>query len=92
MWRGMGVTMNVVSPGAIEIEKNAARYADAAFREAVVAKIPAGRPGLPEDVAGAVLFLCSDAASYITGADIPVDGGWTIGDPPGVSSGGGRCR
>ena len=83
----MGVTMNVVSPGAIQIEKNAARYADASFREAVVAKIsrPAGLAS--RDVAGAVLFLCSDAASYITGADIPVDGGWTIGDPPGVLPG-----
>ena len=83
----MGVTMNVVSPGAIEIEKNAARYADTSFRDAVVAKIPAGRPGLAEDVAGAVLFLCSGAAAYITGADIPVDGGWTIGDVPGVLPG-----
>lgn len=81
---GAGVTMNIVSPGAIEIEKNAARYADPAFRRAVVARIPAGRPGLPEDVAGAVLFLCSDAASYVTGADIPVNGGWTIGDAPGA--------
>jgi NAD(P)-dependent dehydrogenase (short-subunit alcohol dehydrogenase family) len=84
---GFGVTMNIVSPGAIEIERNAARYADPQFRKAVVAKIPAGRPGLPEDVAAAVLFLCSGAASYITGADIPVDGGWTIGDPPGVLPG-----
>ena len=80
---GAGVTMNIVSPGAIEIETNAARYADPAFRRAVVARIPAGRPGLPEDVAGAVLFLCSNAASYVTGADIPVNGGWTIGDAPG---------
>jgi NAD(P)-dependent dehydrogenase (short-subunit alcohol dehydrogenase family) len=84
---GSGVTMNIVSPGAIEIERNAARYADPQFRKAVVAKIPAGRPGLPDDVAGAVLFLCSGAASYITGADIPVDGGWTIGDPPGALPG-----
>jgi len=82
-----GVTMNVVSPGAIEVEKNAARYADPDFRRAVVAKIPAGRQGTPQDVAGAVRFLCSDAASYITGADLPVDGGWTIGDAPGTLPG-----
>lgn len=80
---GRGVTMNVVSPGAIETERTAARYADPAFRRAVVAKIPAGRPGRPEDCVAPVLMLCSDAGGYITGADIPVDGGWTIGDAPG---------
>lgn len=84
---GSGVTMNVVSPGAIEIEKNAARYADPAFRKAVVAKIPVGRQGSPADIAGPVAFLCSDAAAYITGVDIPVDGGWTIGDAPGTLPG-----
>jgi NAD(P)-dependent dehydrogenase (short-subunit alcohol dehydrogenase family) len=82
-----GVTMNVVSPGAIETEATAARYADASFRKAVAAKIPAGRPGQPDDLVGAFVFLCSDAARYITGADIPVDGGWTIGDAPGVLPG-----
>jgi NAD(P)-dependent dehydrogenase (short-subunit alcohol dehydrogenase family) len=82
-----GVTMNVVSPGAIEVEKNAARYADPVFRQAVVAKIPAGRQGQPQDVAAAVLFLCSNEAAYITGADLPVDGGWSIGDPPGMLPG-----
>jgi NAD(P)-dependent dehydrogenase (short-subunit alcohol dehydrogenase family) len=82
-----GVTMNVVSPGAIEIEKNAERYAEPAFRRAVVAKIPVGRPGRPDDLAGAVLFLCSDAASYVTGINLPVDGGWTIGDAPGALPG-----
>jgi NAD(P)-dependent dehydrogenase (short-subunit alcohol dehydrogenase family) len=82
-----GVTMNVVSPGAIEIEKNAERYAEPAFRRAVVAKIPVGRPGRPEDLVGAVLFLCSDAAAYVTGVNIPVDGGWTIGDAPGALPG-----
>lgn len=82
-----GITMNVVSPGAIEVEKNAARYADPAFRQAVVAKIPAGRQGQPGDVAAAVLFLCSNEAAYITGADLPVDGGWSIGDPPGMLPG-----
>lgn len=79
-----GVTMNVVSPGAIEIEANAVRYEDPAFRRAVVAKIPVGRQGRPEDLVGAFVFLCSDAAGYITGANIPVDGGWSIGDAPGA--------
>ncbi|PAQ02687.1 SDR family oxidoreductase [Mesorhizobium mediterraneum] len=82
-----GVTMNVVSPGAIETEAMAERYRDAAFRKAVAAKIPAGRHGQADDLVGAFVFLCSDAARYITGADIPVDGGWTIGDAPGVSPG-----
>lgn len=84
---GSGVTMNVVSPGAIETEATASRYADAAFRRAVVAKIPVGRQGQPDDLVGAFVFLCSDAASYITGANIPVDGGWTIGDAPGALPG-----
>ena len=82
-----GVTMNVVSPGAIETARTAERYADPEFRKAVTAKIPAGRPGGPEDVVGPVLFLCSDAAAYVTGANIPVDGGWTIGDAPGALPG-----
>jgi len=78
-----GVTMNVMSPGAIETERTAARYADPSFRRAVVAKIPAGRPGRPEDCVGPAVFLCSNEAAYLTGIDVPVDGGWTIGDPPG---------
>lgn len=82
-----GVTMNVVSPGAIETARTAARYADPQFRAAVSAKIPAARPGLPQDIVGPVLMLCSDAGAYVTGADIPVDGGWTIGDAPGALPG-----
>lgn len=77
-----GVTMNVVSPGAIEIEANAHRYAEPQFRDAVSAKIPAGRPGKPADLVGTYVFLCSEAAAYVTGADIPVNGGWSIGDAP----------
>lgn len=79
---GHGVTMNVISPGAIETERNAGNYADPGFLSAVVAKIPVGRQGRPADCVAPVLMLASDAAGYITGADIPVDGGWSIGDPP----------
>ncbi|MDI6025346.1 SDR family oxidoreductase [Corticibacterium sp. UT-5YL-CI-8] len=82
-----GVTLNVVSPGAIETEATAERYKDPAFRRAVAAKIPVGRQGQPDDLVGAFVFLCSDAASYITGANIPVDGGWSIGDAPGALPG-----
>ena len=55
--------MNVISPGAIETERMADRYADASFRRAVAAKIPVGRPGRPEDCVGPAIFLCSDEAS-----------------------------
>ncbi len=82
-----GVTLNVVSPGAIEVDANAARHADPDFRRAVLAKIPAARTGRADDVAGAVSFLCSDAAAYVTGIDLPVDGGWAIGDAPGALPG-----
>lgn len=82
-----GVTMNVIAPGAIETEANADRYAEPGFLSAVVAKIPAGKPGRPQDCVGPVLMLCSDAGAYITGASIPVDGGWTIGDATGALPG-----
>jgi gluconate 5-dehydrogenase len=86
-----GVTMNVISPGAIETERTAERYADAGFRRAVVAKIPAGRQGQPADCVAPVVMLCSPAAGYITGADIPIDGGWSIGDAPGALPEAGRA-
>jgi gluconate 5-dehydrogenase len=87
---GRGVTMNVISPGAIETARNAANYADAAFRQAVLAKIPLGRQGRPDDCIGPVLLLASDAGGYVTGADIPVDGGWSIGDAPTPTAQGNR--
>lgn len=70
-----GVTVNNVSPGAIGTPRNDEALADPAYRQQVLAAIPMGRLGIPEDCAGAVLFVCGDGAAYITGADIPVDGG-----------------
>jgi len=79
---GQGVTVNAISPGAVETERMADAYAQPDFRAAVNARIPLGRPARPEDCVAPVLMLCSDAGGYVTGANIPVDGGWTSGDAP----------
>jgi 3-oxoacyl-[acyl-carrier protein] reductase len=68
-----GITVNAVRPGYIATPMNAANPAHLVAQ--VVAKTPVGRLGEPEDVANVFLFLCSDAASFITGAIVPVDGG-----------------
>jgi 3-oxoacyl-[acyl-carrier protein] reductase len=65
-----GVTVNVLAPGFIETEMT-----EGLPREQVMAQIPAGRLGKPEEVAAAAVFLCSDSASYITGAVLNINGG-----------------
>ena len=77
-WAARGVTVNTVSPGVIATDRNAKVLSDAAFAEPLRESVPAGRFGTPEDCAGIVLALCSDACSYVTGADIPVDGGLSL--------------
>lgn len=70
------ITVNAVAPGFIETDMTAAIQAD--MREAMLARIPLGRVGSPEDVAGLVGYLVSEAAGYITGATIAIDGGLTM--------------
>jgi 3-oxoacyl-[acyl-carrier protein] reductase len=70
---GRGITVNAVAPGFITTAMT--EKLDPAVREAYVASIPLKRAGTPEDVAGTCLFLASDAAQYITGQVIRVDGG-----------------
>ena len=71
----LGITVNNVAPGAIRTPINTTLLNDAAKLQALLAQIPAGRLGEPSDVAGAVAFLASEDARYITGATMVVDGG-----------------
>lgn len=67
-----GITVNAIAPGAIEVE----RYFTPTYdRDAMGARIPLGRVGVPADISGAATFLASDDASYITGATLLIDGG-----------------
>jgi NAD(P)-dependent dehydrogenase (short-subunit alcohol dehydrogenase family) len=71
------VRVNCVCPGVIETPMTQALLDDPAWREAILTKYPLGRFGQPEEVAAAILFLASDEASFVTGAMLPVDGGYT---------------
>ncbi len=73
----VGVTVNAVAPGATDTPLNADAYTPA-VRRTYEERIPLHRIGVPEDVAGVVLFLASDAARYVTGQEVIVDGGLTV--------------
>ena len=72
-----GVTVNAVAPGATDTQMDARAYT-AEVRRTYEERIPLGRIGTAEDIAGAVLFLATDAARYVTGHELVVDGGLTI--------------
>lgn len=72
-----GIRVVAVAPTWIETPLTQPFFEDAAFRQAVIDDLPIGRLGQPEDVAGAIVFLVSDAASLITGTSLLIDGGWT---------------
>ena len=71
-----GIRVNSVHPGVMPAMRSSKATADPAFREKMLAGVPMRRPGRVEEVAYAVLFLASDEASYITGTELVVDGGW----------------
>jgi 2-deoxy-D-gluconate 3-dehydrogenase len=75
-WAGHGVQVNAIAPGYIATDNTAALQADAGRNTAILARIPAGRWGAPEDLSGAAVFLASAASNYVNGAILTVDGGW----------------
>jgi NAD(P)-dependent dehydrogenase (short-subunit alcohol dehydrogenase family) len=75
-WAADGIRVNAIAPGWIRTPLTSGLQEDAARSDAILARTPLGRWGEPEDVVGPVLFLCSDAARFVTGAILPVDGGF----------------
>lgn len=75
-WAAAGVNVNAIVPGYIATDNTRALRDDPARNEAIIQRIPAGRWGRPEDLAGVTVFLASPASAYVHGALIPVDGGW----------------
>lgn len=75
-WSRHGVTTNAIAAGYISTDFTEALRRDEERSEALLRRIPAGRWGEPEDLVGATVFLASDAARYVTGAVLAVDGGW----------------
>ena len=73
------IRVNAISPGAIETPMIDPLKADPKTMEGTLARIPMHRVGKPEEVSNLVLFLASDASSYMTGADVVIDGGWLAG-------------
>ena len=75
-WSAKGVTVNAIAPGYISTDNTQALRNDADRNTSILARIPIGRWGTPEDLAAVAVFLASPAAAYINGEIITVDGGW----------------
>src|SRR5581483_10176452 len=77
-WAPYHINVNAIGPGTFPTELTEPLYTDPQRTSAIIQRIPMGRPGLPDDLAGATLFLASKASDYITGHVLYVDGGWLI--------------
>jgi 2-deoxy-D-gluconate 3-dehydrogenase len=75
-WAAKGISVNAIAPGYIATDMNEALLKDEKRAESILARIPAGRWGAPEDFKGAVVYLASRAAAYVSGEVLTVDGGW----------------
>jgi NAD(P)-dependent dehydrogenase (short-subunit alcohol dehydrogenase family) len=77
-WAEDGIRVNAIAPGWIETAMTVPARSDAARNRAILERTPLGRWGTPDDIVGPALFLASDAARFITGAVLPVDGGYSV--------------
>jgi 2-deoxy-D-gluconate 3-dehydrogenase len=75
-WAGRGVQVNAIAPGYIATDNTEALRNDPVRQQQILARIPAGRWGDPEDFKGPAIFLSSAASNYVTGEILVVDGGW----------------
>ncbi|MCB0601727.1 MAG: SDR family oxidoreductase, partial [Saprospiraceae bacterium] len=75
-WAGKGVQVNAIAPGYVATELTDPIVRDEARNASILARIPAGRWGTPEDFKGPVVFLASAASDYMSGTIVTVDGGW----------------
>jgi len=75
-WAASGINVNAIAPGYFATNNTAALQADTRRNAEILARIPAGRWGNPDDLGGAAVFLASSAANYVQGITLPVDGGW----------------
>jgi 2-deoxy-D-gluconate 3-dehydrogenase len=75
-WAPKGINVNAIAPGYFVSNNTEALRADEARSRQIMERIPAGRWGQPEDLAGVAVFLASRASDYMHGAVVPVDGGW----------------
>ena len=75
-WSDKGVNVNAIAPGYIATDNTAALRANETRNRQILERIPVGRWGTPEDLKGAIVFLASDAATYVNGHVLTVDGGW----------------
>jgi 2-deoxy-D-gluconate 3-dehydrogenase len=75
-WASKGINVNAIAPGYMATDNTEALRHDEARSRQILERIPAGRWGNPEDIAGAAVFLCSDASRYVHGQILAIDGGW----------------
>ncbi len=78
-WAPYGIRVNVVGPGVTDTPMSAGSLADPERRKRYLRRIPLGRPAQAEEIAAVAAFLLSPGAAYMTGAFVPVDGGWLTG-------------